>query len=63
MLTYLSIMIGMYIITRMIYLLVDKEKLSIVTTLFAAATILATLYCVFNIIKAGGEIADLFPNL
>jgi len=59
MIPLLSIMIGIYIITHMLHLLIDKEKISTITTILAALTILVTLYCVYGIVKAGGDIADL----
>lgn len=59
MIPLLSIMIGVYIITHMLHLLIDKEKISTITTVFAVLTILVTVCCVYNIVKTGGSIADL----
>ena len=55
----LSLMVGMYIITRMIHVILDKEKVSIVTTIRAAVTILVAIFCIYTILEAGGEAARL----
>ncbi len=62
MLPLLSIMVGLYIITRMLHLILDKKELSIVTTVFAGITMLATVYCVYQIVQTGAGIASLLPE-
>jgi len=43
----IGIMVGAYIITRMVRLLIDKEDTGFVTTILSAITILVTLYCLY----------------
>ncbi len=55
----LSLMVGMYIITRMFHIILDKEKVSLVTTILAGLTILVAAFCIYTILQAGGEIEQL----
>ena len=55
----IGFMIAAYIITRMLSLLIDKSKdTSGLTKVFAAITILVSLYAVSVLVKSGTEIAS-----
>jgi len=55
----IGLMIAAYIITRMLNLLIDREKISIVTTIFAAITILVSIYCIYVLLTTGFDTSDL----
>lgn len=57
----IALMVGAYIITRMISLLADKKETGILTTIFSAITIFITLYCIYTVLKSGAEISKFFP--
>ncbi|WP_244828462.1 hypothetical protein [Caballeronia sp. TF1N1] len=49
----IGLMVGLYIITRMIVLVVDKGQKS-VSRLFAAGTILVALICIVDLMSKSG---------
>lgn len=55
----IAFMIGAYIITRMINLILDSEELSIVTTIPSSITILITIFCIYIVLSAGFEVSNL----
>jgi hypothetical protein len=57
----IGIMVGLYIITRMLSLLLkNKEgKESIVTGVFAGITILFTLYSIYSLFTSGVDLSQL----
>ncbi len=59
----IGLMIAAYVITRMLNLLIDREKISIVTTIFAAITILVSLYCIYVLLTSGFEASELLRYL
>jgi len=59
----IGLMVGAYIITRMLNLLIDRENLSIVTTIFAAITILVSIYCIYVLLTSGFEASELLRYL
>ncbi len=61
MIPVLSLMVGLYIITKMVHLLADKHKeIGIVTGAFAVATIVVAIYAIYYCLSKGGELAQLF---
>jgi hypothetical protein len=56
MIPLIGLMVGAYIITRMLHLIIDKEKLSPVTLIFATCTILITLYVIYSLLSKGMEL-------
>ena len=56
----ISLMIGFYVITRMLNLIIDKRKeTGIVTAALAVVTILMACYAMFYCITKGTEITQL----
>lgn len=55
----ISLMVRAYIITRMIIVIVDKKETGILSTIFAAITILVCSYCIYVVLTSGIEV----PNL
>ena len=49
----IGLMVGAYIITKMLHLILDKEKVSTVTWIFAGGTILITLYVLYKLFFGG----------
>jgi len=54
----IALMVGAYIITRMVAIIADKEETSILSTIFAAITILISLYCIYTVFSAGAEVSN-----
>ena len=60
MIPVISLMLGLYIITRMANLVIDKhEKTSIVTAALAIITMIAAAYAIYYCLSKGGEVARL----
>lgn len=59
----IALMIGAYIITRMIIVLTDREETGIVSTIFAGITILVSLYCIYTVFSSGAEISNMLRYL
>ena len=55
----IGVMVGAYIITRMVRLLVDKEDTGIITTILAAATILISIYSIYVLVTSGIDISNI----
>jgi len=55
----IALMVGAYIITRMVIVITDKEETGIVSTILAGITIMVSLYCIYVIISSGVEISNL----
>jgi len=57
----IGIMVGLYIITRMLSLLLKNKdgKESIVTGVFAGITILVTLYSIYSLYTSGIDLSQL----
>lgn len=51
----IGLMIGLYIITRMIVVIVDSGQRS-VSRLFAGGTILVALICIVDLMSKGGSV-------
>lgn len=58
----IALMIGAYIITRMVEILSNKEN-STATAMFALITILVVLFCIFNVFTAANNIDIGFKSL
>jgi hypothetical protein len=60
MIPFISLMVGLYIITRMANLLIDKHKeTSVVTSALAILTMIAAGYAIYYCLVKGGEVARL----
>lgn len=59
MIPVIGLMVGFYIITRMLNLLIDKKATSIITTIFAGITILVSIYCIYVLLTSGFDTSDL----
>ena len=55
----IALMVGAYIITRMVIVITDKEETGIVSTILAGITIMVSLYCIYVIISSGVEVSNL----
>jgi len=55
----IALMVGAYIITRMVIVITDKEETGIVSTILAGITIMVSLYCIYVIISSGVEASNL----
>jgi len=55
----IALMVGAYIITRMVIVITDKEETGVVSTILAGITILISLYCIYVILSSGMEISNL----
>lgn len=59
MIPLIGLMVGAYIITKMLSLVIDKPKeTNIVTVVFAIATILISLYVIYSLLTSGSELAQ-----
>lgn len=57
----IGIMVALYIITKMLRLIIDKRKeTSIITLLFAALTLLISIYSIISLASSAAEIAQKF---
>jgi hypothetical protein len=53
MIALIALMIGAYIITKMLHMILDEEKVSVVTWIFAGGTIVITLYVLYSLFIKG----------
>lgn len=63
MIPLIGIMIGAYIITRMLHLIIDQSKTTnAVTMIFAVITILITIYVIYSLLTSGSETSSSIFN-
>jgi uncharacterized membrane protein AbrB (regulator of aidB expression) len=57
MIPLIGIMIGAYIITRMLHMIIDKAKTTNVVVMVAAViTVLLSIYVIYSLITSGSEL-------
>jgi len=60
MIPIINLMVGLYIITRMASLVIDKRKeTSVVSSALAILTMIASAYAIYYCFVKGGEVAKL----
>lgn len=55
----IGLMIGAYIITRMIIVLTDTKKTGLLVMIFAVLTILISIYCIYTLFASGVDVSNL----